>query len=93
MSPTRLADTFGEMRNLIETAPWKALSWSAACLAGALTFLKLIANEKHLQQMELEVFEKGEMKAFQERMAARVAADAKDGLLTVQAVPSKSFKS
>ena len=93
MSPTRLADKFGEMRDLIETAPWKALSWSAACLAGALAFLKLIANEKHLQQMELEVYEKEEMKAFHERMAARAASDAEDDLLTVQAVPSRSFKS
>ncbi len=92
MSPTRLADTFGEMRDLIETAQWKALSWSAACLAGAMTFLKLVANEKHQQQMGLVAYEKDEMKAFQERMATQTASDAEDDLMTVQAVKPKSFK-
>lgn len=93
MSAFILADTFGDMRNLIETAQWKVLGWGAACLAGTFTFLKLVANEVHDQKMELAAFEKTEMVKLKQQLEAQKAQEDEEDLLTVQAVPSRSFKS
>lgn len=58
------------MKNVIETAGWKALSWGAACAIGTLTFLKLVANEIERARYDLESIDQTERKLAEQRLEA-----------------------
>jgi len=56
------------MKNVIETAGWKALSWGAACGAATITFLKLVANEIQRSRLDLELLDQDERKLAEQRL-------------------------
>lgn len=75
------------MKNVIETAGWKALSWGAVCATGAITFLKLVANEIHRSRQYLDTIDQAERKLAEKRL------NADQDLLVVEAAkPGSSFK-